>query len=248
MAPRIWIATGRRIPMPLLTAQPGQKLAETLEVDDRGTVYSATHEVGDDLRLRTIEEHWADQALREIGVAPLREPPALRGAETGIAVAKLAWDIIKEGKVAAKTTDAMSSVLSQADRDPLHYEAARAGVSGAYTWTVCDSLIKSLKYVEIKLRVEGSYAARPVKGSPAPGGLYLPDVYVNILTCNVNFPCSASGSANISNIVNVGHGEVDPALRVHAKLTAGWFAQHMGITVGFTAQGSRGFGLLGKEG
>lgn len=235
--------------MPLMKAQPGQKLAETLEVDGRGTVYSATHEVGRDQQLHTVDENWADPDLREISLAAPQEPPALRGAaEIGIAVAKLAWDIIKEGKVAAKTTDAMSSVLAQADRDPLHYEGARRGVSGAYTWTVRDSLVKSLKYVEIKLRVEGSYGARPAAGSPAPSGLYLPDIYVNILTCNVNFPCSASGSANISNIVNVGRGEVDPSLRVHAKLTAGWFAQHMGITVGFTVQGSRGFGLIGKEG
>lgn len=234
--------------MPLIQAQAGQQLAETLATDDGVVLYSAIHEVAADKQLRTIKEDWAEPALQTLNQPAPQPPPALRGAETGVAVARLAWDIIKEGKVTAKTSDAMSSVLSQDDKDPLHYEGARQAVSGAYTWTVCDSLIKSIKYVEIKLRLEGSYGARPVAGSKAPAGQYLPDIYVNILSCNVNFPCSASGSANISNVSNVGRGSVDPALRVHAKLTAGWFAQHMGITVGFSAQGSRGFALIGKEG
>jgi hypothetical protein len=234
--------------MPLIQAPAGQQLAETLETEDGVVLYSATHEVGKDRQLRTLKEEWADPALLTLNQPPLQEAPALRGADTGIAVAKLAWDIIKEGKVVAKTSDAMSSVLSQDDKDPLHYEGARQASTGAYTWTVRDSLIKSITYVRIKLRLEGSFGARPVAGSKAPAGQYLPDIYVNILGCDVNFPCSASGNANISNVSNVGRGTVDPSLRVHAKLSAGWFAQHMGITVGFSAQGSRGFALLGKEG
>jgi len=235
--------------MPLMQAMPGQQLVETLETDDGAVIYGATHEVGKDLRLKTIKEVWNDAETHKLSTEILKPAPAMRGAaETGIAVAKLAWDVIKEGKVVAKTSDSMSSVLAQTDRNPLDYEGARHGTSGAYTWSVHDSLIKSIKYVEIKLRVEGTYGARPVAGSKAPAGHYLPDIYVNILTCNVNFPCSASGNANISNVSNVGRGEVDPVVRVHAKLTAGWFAQHMGITVGFEAQGSRGFRLIGREG
>lgn len=201
--------------MPLIQAQAGQQLVETLETDDGVVLYSATHEVGADNQLRTINEGWAEPALQTLNPPAPQPPPVLRGAETGIAVVRLAWDVIKKGKATAKTHDAMSSVLSQDDRDPLHYEGARQAASGAYTWTVCDSLIKSIKH---------------------------------ILSCNVNFPCSASGSANISNVSNVGRGSVDPSVRVHAKLRAGWFAQHMGITVGFSAQGSRGFALIGKEG
>lgn len=235
--------------MPSIRTQPGQQLVETLEAEDGSTVFSAVHVLDDDQHhFRTLSEHWSDSTSEQIGSGVDRSAQMLTGAESGLAVAKFAWDIIKEGRAVGKTADAMSSVLSQDDKDPLHYRDARSGASPAYTWTLRDSLITSIEYVKIKLRVEGTYGARPTPGCKAPAGAYLPDVYVNILVCDVNFPCSASGSANISSVSNIGHADVDPMIRIHAKLTAGWFAQHRSITVGFVAQGCHGFRLVGREG
>lgn len=235
--------------MSSIPTQPGQQLLETLETEDGLTVFSAVHLLSDDQHhLRTLSEKWSGPTSATIVRDADEAPPILAAAESGLAVAKFAWDIIKEGKAVGKTTDAMSSVLSHADGDPLHYQDARVGKSLAYTWTLRDSLITSIEYVKIKLRVEGTYGARPAPGSTARPGTYLPDVYVNIMTCNVNFPCSASGSVNISSVSNVGHKQVDPMIRIHAKLTGGWFAQQRSITVGFIARGTNGFQLVGQEG
>ena len=170
-------------------------------------------------------------------------------ADAAVAAAKLAWDIIKEGKVVGKSEDAKSCVLSTKDMDPLSYEGAKEGKSGTYTWEVNDSIdwFGKINYVTIKLRVEGKYGATPVPESEAPKGHYLPDVYVNVTECKLNFPCSASGSANLSNPSNIGRSSVNAEVKVHGKLNAGWFAQHLGITIGFEATGTGGFRLIGKE-
>lgn len=236
--------------MPLLTEQTGKRLVETLSGPDGEVLYDAIHEVNSDNTLTTISEEWHHSDLEETNKQLLKGEPIVLGAEsTVVAAAKLAWDIIKEGKAVGKSEDAKSSVLSKSDMDPLNYEGAKEGKSGTYTWEVNDSvtIFGKINYVTIKLRTEGKFAATPRAGSEAPKGHYLPDVYVNVTQCTVNFPCSASGSANLSNPSNIGRGDINAEVKVHAKLNAGWFAQHMGITVGFQATGTGGFRLLGKE-
>lgn len=236
--------------MPLMTEQTGKRLVETLSGPDGEVLYDAVHEVGSDNTLTTVSEEWHEEALQRSNEQLLKGQPLVLGAgSTAVAAAKLAWDIIKEGKAVGKSEDAKSAVLSAADMDPLNYEGAKEGKSGTYTWEVNDSvtIFGKINYVTIKLRTEGKYGATPRADSKAPKGHYLPDVYVNVTQCSVNFPCSASGSANLSNPSNIGRGDINTEVKVHAKLNAGWFAQHFGITVGFQATGTGGFRLLGKE-
>jgi hypothetical protein len=236
--------------MPLLTEQTGKKLVETLTDPDGKVLYSADHEVASDNTITTTSEQWHDDVLQQTNEQLLKgESLELGSGSTAVEAAKLAWDIIKEGKAVGKTADAKSAILSTADMDPLNYEGAREGKSGTYTWKVNDKVkvFGEINYVTIKLRVEGKYGAKPVKESKAPEGHYLPDVYVNVTHCTVNFPCSASGTANLSNPSNIGRGAVNAEVKVHAKLTAGWFAQHFGISIGFQATGTGGFRLLGRE-
>lgn len=163
--------------MPNMRIQPGQQLVETLKAEDGANVFSAVHVLNDDQHhFHTLTEHWSDPTSDQIGRGGDRSSPKMVGAESGLAVAKFAWDVIKEGKAGAKTGVAVSSALSQADKDPLHYRDTRVGASPAYTWTLRDSPIASIEYVNIKLRVEGRYGARPAPGSKAPAGVYLPDV------------------------------------------------------------------------
>lgn len=235
--------------MPLLSAQAGKKLVETLTGSDGELLYHASYDVAPDNQLTLSSETWHQDELRQLNRQVQTGTLALGAENNALAAAKLVWDIIKDNKAVGKSADAKSSVLSAAATDPLDYENARDGASGTYTWEVNDALtiFGKINYVTIKVRAEGKYAATPVAGSKAPAGHYLPDVYVNVTQCTVNFPCSASGSANLSNPANIGRGEVDTEIRVHAKLTASWLLQHFGITVGFRATGSGGFRLLGRE-
>ncbi len=236
--------------MPLISQQTGKKLIETLSGPSGEVLYTATHEVASDNTLKTISEKWDNKELEANNKMLLQGTQLLEGqADAAVAAAKLAWDIIKAGKAVGKSEDAKSSVLSSKDMDPLSYEGAKNGKSATYTWKINDSCtwFGTINYVTIKLRVEGKYGATPVSGSKAPEGKYLPDVYVNVTECTVNFPCSASGSANLSNPSNIGKSSVNAEVRIHGKLNAGWFAQHMGITIGFEATGAGGFRLLGKE-
>lgn len=236
--------------MPLLAQKTGTKLIETLSGPEGEILYSAEHEVAPDNTLKTISEQWNNEELEATNTKLLRGEELPEGtADAAVAAAKLAWDIIKAGKAVGKSADAKSSVLSTKDMDPLSYEGAKSGKSGTYTWEINDSIgwFGKINYVTIKLRVEGKYGATPRPDSKAPKGHYLPDVYVNVTQCKVNFPCSASGSANLSNPSNIGRGSVNAEVRIHGKLNAGWFAQHMGITIGFEATGTGGFRLIGKE-
>jgi hypothetical protein len=237
--------------MPLLKEQTGKQLVETLTGPDGELLYEATHQINPDNTLQTTRERWHDGQLKAVNQQLLKGAPLQLGAEsTAVAAGKLAWDIIKEGKAVGQSADAMTSVLSRADMDPMNYVNARDGSSGEFKWEVNDACdwFGKINYVTIRLRTEGKFRATPRSTSAAPPGYYLPSVYVNILECRVNFPCSASGSANLANPSNIGReAEANAEVKIHAKLTAGWFAQHFGITIGFEATGTGGFRLLGRE-
>ena len=237
--------------MPLLTKQTGKQLVETLTGPGDELLYEASHLINPNNTLKTLTERWYDKQLKATNQQLIKGVPMKLGAASeAIEAGKLAWDIIKEGKVVGQSSDAMTAVLAKVDRDPMNYVGAKAGESGVYTWEVNDAFhaFGKINYVTIRLKVQGKYLATPRSTSPAPRGYYLPSVYVNILECRVNFPCSASGSANLTNPSNIGsEKEANAEVQIHAKLTAGWFAQHIGITVGFQATGTGGFRLLGRE-
>ena len=249
--------------MPLLKSQTGEQLAgkelvEKLTAPDGKVLYSAKHKINPDNTLETTEENWHHEPLKSLNQDLLKgaEPkvsaaiPVGEAAKTAVEAGKLAWDIIKEGKAVGQSSDAMTCVLSKADMDPMNYVAAKDGSSGEFTWEVNDAFdwFGKINYVTIRLQAEGKYGATPRPGSPAPKGYYLPSVYVDVAQCTVNFPCSASGSANLANPSNIGReGEVNAEVKIYAKLTAGWFLQYLGITIAFDATGARGFKLLGVE-
>lgn len=237
--------------MPLLKELSGKQLVETLTGPDGELLYEATHQINPDNILETTREVWHDEQLKATNQQLLKkEPLELGAASEAIAAGKLAWDIIKGGKVVGQSADAMTSVLAKVDMDPMNYVNARDGSSGEFRWEVNDAFdwFGKINYVTIRLKTEGMFHATPRSTSPAPRGYYLPSVYVNILECTVNFPCSASGSANLANPSNIGREEeANAEVKIHAKLTAGWFAQQFGITIGFDATGTGGFRLLGQE-
>lgn len=237
--------------MPLLKDQSGKQLVETLTGPNGEILYEATHQISPDNTLETTREVWHDDQLKVINQQLLKGVSLEVGAASeAIAAGKLAWDIIKEGKAVGQSADAMTAVLAKSDMDPMNYVNAKDGSSGEFKWEVNDAfdVFGKINYVTIRLKTEGKYRATPRSTSPAPKGYYLPSVYVNILECRVNFPCTANGSANLANPTNIGpEEEANAEVKIHAKLNAGWFAQHFGITIGFEATGTRGFRLLGKE-
>lgn len=237
--------------MPLLKDLTGKQLVETLIGPDGELLYEATHQVNPDNTIETTKEVWHNEQLKATNQKLLKGTQLeLGGASEIIEAGKLAWDIIKEGKAVGQSADAMTAVLAKVDMDPMNYIGAQDGSSGEFTWEVNDACtwFGKINYVTIRLNTEGKYAATPRTTSPAPKGYYLPSVYVNIKQCTVNFPCSASGSANLANPSNIGtEQEANAEVKIHAKLTAGWFLQWFGITIGFEATGTGGFRLLGKE-
>lgn len=248
--------------MPLLKSKNGEQLSgkqfiETLTAPDGEVLYSAKHNVNPDNTLDTVETTWNNETLKNINLNLLEgvEDEMMTASvgdasKTAVDVGKLAWEIIKEGKAVGQSTDAMSYVLSKSDLDPMNYNNAKDSSSGEYKWEVNDACtwFGKINYVTIRIKANGKYHATPSSKSPAPNGYYLPSVYLNVAQCKVNFPCSASGSANLASPANIGReGEVNAEVKIYAKLTAGWFAQHFGITIAFDATGKNGFRLLGKQ-
>jgi len=246
---------------PIKTFEPthedaGKELVETLRGPEGELLYQATHSVESDGTLRTTEEQWSDTAtaLQETHERPLLATgpadAAIKAAETGVKAAKLAWDIIRDNKATAVTTDVKSSVLSTKDTDPLSYAGAVGGESGQYTWEINDSfdLLGKINYITVRIRFEGSYRGQPVPSSPAPPGSYLPSVYFNVLQCTVNFPCTLIGTANLETPTNIGSPtNSDAAVIAHAKLNGAWLFQSLGISIKFRATGTGGFTLIGQE-
>jgi hypothetical protein len=112
--------------MPLLKDQSGKQLIETLTGPDGELLYEATHQINPDNTLETTREVWHDERLKATNQQLLKGVSLEAGAASdAIAAGKLAWDIIKEGKVVGQSADAMTSVLAKVDMDPMNYVNAK---------------------------------------------------------------------------------------------------------------------------
>lgn len=93
--------------MPLVSQPKGKQLVETLSGPNSEIFYTTTHEVASDNTLKTISEKWNHKELEADNKRLLQGKQLLGGeADAAVAAAKLAWDIIKEGKAIGKSEDA----------------------------------------------------------------------------------------------------------------------------------------------
>jgi len=136
-----------------------------------------------------------------------------------------------------------TAVLNQADTNPLDYQNAQPGNSGAFTYrgTVWPT---NLIQWEIVVDLGGTYNASPFSSSPAAPGAYLPSVYTVVPTCNVYWPYSANASASVTTPSNVGSGSVDAMVDTVASIQVGSFIDSFNVNLTFRAQGTLGFSLL----
>ena len=214
---------------------------QTYAYDDSGSTDAAVSGKG---RWKLTNERWIDESLK-----PAPTPPAKGAGPTGdttqnvLAVAKFAWDFIKENTPVVTVASVSTSVLSEADSNPLHYQGAQNGSAGTFSFigTIWPT---NLTQWEVDINLAGQYAASPMASSEAPPGSYLPSVYTNVSQCNVYWPYSVNASASVSPPSNTGTTSVVAQVDVIATLNAKSFIDNFNVTVCFRANGTGGFTLL----
>jgi hypothetical protein len=213
-------------------------------------VYQASYDVTPDQHLKLVSQTWTDpslQALNQPTATAQPQPQPRDAGATAVEAGKLVWQIIKDNRATANTTDTMTYVLSSKDTDSMNYVNAKSGASNSYTWRVVDAWDEDIVYVDIVVNARGYLHGQPVSTSPAPRGFYLPSVYFNVSKCDVDWPFTATGYANLANPVNVGtEGEAVAEVMMYAKLSAEWVFESFNITVGFKANGKTGYWNMGQ--
>lgn len=139
--------------------------------------------------------------------------------QSGLAVAKFAWDILKDGKPQLNTDGAFTSILSASDTNWGNYLYAQNMQSHVYKFIVTEQLIfTSYTSVEIQFKVVGTYGATHIN---LPG-YFVPSVYVAFPNIDVNWGYSADADAAVSNVSNIGGVAVNPQMDflVHTKVSS----------------------------
>jgi hypothetical protein len=204
--------------------------------------------------VRTEEEYFDDafRRLQEETTPVMKAQPSTTAAKkdkdkggggdpvkTALEVAKFAWEFIKDNKPVVNVDRASTSVLAKGT-EGLDYSNAKLGSSGVYQWRAWNWPFEKSTAWDIRVELAGSYGAKPPAGV-APG-TYLPSVYFNVPTCEVNWPHSASASAQVMNPSNIGSSDnVNPTCDVLANLNASNVLENRTKTFKFRAIGRTGF-------
>lgn len=161
-------------------------------------------------------------------------------------VVRFVWEFIKENRPVATSEGASTAVIA-AGTDPLDYANAKEGRSGTYRFYAYDAVFKDWILVDCLFRLEGSYLATPVQPG-IPSGGYLPSVYFNVLKTYASFGYRLDARAEVSYPSNLGSpDDVEPQVRVYAKISMSTLFSAYSGTAGFVANGKRGFWGTGWE-
>jgi hypothetical protein len=141
-------------------------------------------------------------------------PPLTAGeAEAALAVARFAWEVVKDSRPIAVTQGAFTTVLDRRETDPLRYPNAKPFRSDLYR--VRFKNIFGGVVAGVDLRCVGTYAAAKPPGSDVPEGYYLPQVSFDIAHAHAAFTTSVEAAASITAPANIGSAElVNPMIWV----------------------------------
>lgn len=165
----------------------------------------------------------------------------MRGAASGLDVAKFAWDIIKHSKPVTQASGAFTAVLSSGDKNWDHYSGAKEFTSPKFDWH--GSNLFGMTLFRAKHILKGTYAATySGKAADVPAGRYLPLVFFDIPEAFAAATWGLTGSASASNPSNVGSADaVVPMVYISAQFTAsGWF-QSFTKSFSYKVRGDSGY-------
>lgn len=230
----------------------GQKIEMVCEAADTGErIFTAQYEVvpapsrpelpPEVYDLKLLSREWASPEMEAFHTIPAdpRAPADADPAGTALEVTKFAWDFIKDNKPVADVKDTTTSVIIKGT-DSLDYANAREFSTDTYRFIARDKVIKDWVLVDVNFRLEGTYHATPAKPD-IPFGHYLPSVHFNVLNVFVGWTFNLEGHAEVSAASNLGPADdVQPQVRLYAKLKLSWIFQTNAVTFGFVANGLTG--------
>jgi hypothetical protein len=244
-----------------MTSFPDVSLA--VEIDDR-PVYHARYTApgaaraaipGVRVPLQLAAEEWLDERFRSSQEcarqrAGKRSPiTSLGGVETAVEIAKLAWEIFKEGKPTwGGAHRTQSSMLNPSDSDWTHYVHAVRGRSETVTakW----KSFFGFTTATVKMQLAGTYHAAPQASGIMPG-YYIPDIHFEFKETEVMWSYDLEGDAQISNVSNEGGTTIDdpvnPSATVAATLQLSGWLSSASKTFYFTATGESGFAVASSD-
>lgn len=194
------------------------------------------------LDLQLVTEAWANDEVQAFHTPAAAEP----SAKDVLEVTKFAWDFIKDNRPVSDVKDTVTSVIIKGT-NPLDYAHAKEFRTGEYRFYAHDSVIKDWILVDTRFRLEGAYGATPSR-SEIPFGHYLPSLHFNVLEVFVAWTFNLEGHAEVSQPINLGGpDDVQPQVRLYAKLKLSWIFQSNSVTFGFVANGVRGGWGTGPE-
>jgi len=160
-------------------------------------------------------------------------------AEAAIAVAKLAWDILKDSRPQAVAKGAFTSVLDRKEMDPMRYPNAKNFRSKKYQIkfkNVVGSVVAG-----VGLRCVGTYKAQKPPGSDVPEGDYLPQVAFDVIQAKAAATTKIDAVASVTSPANVGTADrVNPQIFVKVDITySGWLKSET-ASFSLKVQGNKG--------
>jgi|GEM_PF-2214154 len=161
---------------------------------------------------------------------------AVEAGKLGLAVAKFAWEIIKDARPVTKADGAYTTILSIKDKNYENYGYSVGGTSAEVDYEGKNLFTMTLFHA--KFRIDGYYnASNPnVPGNWMPSVAFKVDESFAALTWNLNAGAAITSAANLAS-----PAAPEPEIQIVANVQAnGWF-QSFTNSFTFYANGRTGF-------
>lgn len=167
---------------------------------------------------------------------------ALKNAATAIAVAKFAWDVIKDNRPETVATGAFTRALASSDPQWDNYAQARSGTSQVVT--IKTKGLIPVTQTEVKFALAGYYDAK----HSSIGGHWLPLLNVDVKDVYAIISWKVNAKASVTLPVNVGTVAAPiPEIPVFMEITTSGVFQNDTKKYEFRANGKNGFSYIGKK-
>ena len=166
-----------------------------------------------------------------------------KSATTAIAVAKFAWDVIKDNRPETVAKGAFTRALSSSDSKWENYAQTKFGSSEVVKLKT-KGLIIPLTQTDIKFALAGYYDAR----HPSIPGHWLPLINVDVQEMYAIISWKVNATASVTLPVNVGTVAAPiPEIPVFLELNTSGAFQNSTTKYEFRANGRDGFRYIGKK-
>lgn len=226
---------GNQLIVEILTGEDESDLTPVLE-----RVYEKSSDAGEaKLVSEKIDSDFQAEEDEASGSAMDQPLMGAGKAEAAIAVAKLAWDVLKDSRPQAIAKGAFTSVLDQKEKDPMRYPNAKNFSSKKYQINFKNVVGKVV--AGVGLRCVGTYKAQKPPGSDVPDGDYLPQVAFDVIKAKAAATTKIDAVASVTSPANVGTADrVNPQIFVKVDITySGWLKSET-ASFSLKVQGSKG--------